>query len=124
MLSSLIILVISGVFLIPGLIAYVATLKYFLEQNSKLVAAGKIWLSSMVLLATAWIFINLLALGPLFCHDFNELRGYCSSSGDSNRFVWSAYKHIAPIISSIATGYFIRYGLPNYEDEKTDNFDS
>jgi hypothetical protein len=119
MFSFLISAVISGVFLIPGLVIYIAALKSFLEQ-SKLIAAIKIWLSSMVLLAVAWGAINWFALGPLFCRDFNELRGYCPSYNDVNSFVWNAYKHVSPVLSSIAAVYFVRYGLPDYEDKKTD----
>lgn len=121
MLSFLIGVVISGVFLIPSLGIYIAALKSFLEQDSGLASVIKIWLSSMLLLAVAWGCINWLALGPLFCRDFNELRSYCPSSNEVNSFVWNAYKHIAPVLSSIATIYFMKNGLPDYEGSKTDN---
>lgn len=121
MLSFLISAVISGIFLIPSLVIYIAALKSFLEQDSGLVSVIKIWLSSMVLLAVAWGCINWFALGPLFCRDFNELRGYCPSSNEVNSFVWNAYKHIAPVFSSIAAIYFLKHGLPDYEGSKTDH---
>ena len=121
MLSFLISVVVSGVFLIPSLVIYTAALKSFLEKDSGLVSAIKIWLSSMVLLAVAWGCINWFALGPLFCRDFNALRSYCPSSNEVNSFVWNTYKHIAPVLSSIAVIYFMKNGLPDYEGSKTDN---
>ncbi|WP_121970075.1 hypothetical protein [Leptolyngbya sp. BC1307] len=119
-MSFLIVVIIASAVLLPSSVLYTAFVHKSLKGKNKVAAAARIWLFSMTLIAIAWVFINMLALGPLFCRDFNDSRGYCPSSDNANSFVWTAYKYIAPIASGVATGYFIKFGIPKYRDRKTD----
>lgn len=106
MAASIVVLVIAGVVLWPSFRLYKALVRKFLNLESKFWAALWIWLLSMALFLIAWVFINMLALGAIFCPDYNTLRGYCPSSEEANSFVWWAYVYLAPIISVAAIWYF------------------
>jgi len=105
MLTVIVILAIAWAVLLPSFRLYKALVRKSLNLESKFWAALWIWLLSMALLLIAWVFVNMLALGPIFCPDFDDLRGYCRSDG-VNGFVWKAYLFLSPIASGLAIWYF------------------